>query len=82
MADEVTTNGNGNGRVRWKNRRRMAWTSLISIIVMTFFILFTDAISVEKLKVLGEVITWFYFCMSSIIGFYMGATTFAYLKGK
>ncbi len=80
MADEVTTNGNG--RIRWKNRRRMAWTSLISIIVITFFILFTDAISIEKLKVLGEVITWFYFCMSSIIGFYMGATTFAYLKGK
>lgn len=81
MADEVT-NGNGNGKIRWKNRRRMAWVSLISMLVVTFFMLFTDAISVEKLKVLGEVITWFYFCMSSIIGFYMGATTFAYLKGK
>lgn len=76
--NEVTTNGNG--RLRWKNRRRMAWVSLISMIVVTFFILFTDAISVEKLKIVGEVITWFYFAMASIIGAYMGFTTWASRK--
>lgn len=67
-------------KVRWQNRRRMAWTALISMVLFTFFILFSNCIPVEKLKVLSDVITWFYFSMSSIIGFYMGATTFAYLK--
>ena len=78
MADEVTTNGHG--RIRWKNRRRMAWVSLISMIVLTFFIFFTDAISIEKIKVLGEVITWYYFASASIVGAYMGFTTWASRK--
>lgn len=81
MADEVT-NGNGNGKIRWKNRRRMAWVSLISMLVVTFFMLFTDAISVEKLKIVGDVVIWFYFSMASIIGFYMGATTWASIKKR
>ena len=75
---EVTTNGNG--KIRWKNRRRMAWVSLISILVVTFFMLFTDAVSVEKLKIVGDVVTWFYFSMASIIGAYMGFTTWASRK--
>lgn len=75
---QVTTNANG--KVRWKNRRRMAWVSLISMIVVTFFILFTNAVSIEKLKVLGEVITWYYFASASVVGAYMGFTTWASRK--
>ena len=76
MADTEDTT-NGNGKVRWKNRRRMAWVSLISMLFITFLIFFTDAVSVEKLRVLREVITWFYFSCASIIGAYMGFTTWA-----
>lgn len=67
---------------RWKNRRRMAWLSLMSIIVITLLILLTDLVSIERLKVLSEVITWFYFCCASVIGAYMGFTTWANMKGK
>ncbi len=67
---------------RWKNRRRMAWSSLISMIFVTAMILFTDTVEIERLKVLSEVITWFYFSCASIIGAYMGFTTYANIKGK
>ena len=65
---------------RWANRRRMAWLSLISMIGITVLILFTELVSVERLDVLGEVITWFYFCCASVIGAYMGFTTWASIK--
>lgn len=64
-------------RARWKNRRRMAWFSLISMIGITILILFTDLVPVARLSILSEVITWFYFCCASVIGAYMGFTTWA-----
>lgn len=66
---------------KWSNRRRMAWISLISMILLTFCILFTELVSIERLKVLSDVITWFYFSCISVIGFYMGATSWASVKG-
>jgi len=66
---------------RWKNRRRMAWISLISMLLITALIFFTNLVEIERLKVLTEVITWFYFSCASIIGAYMGFTTWA-SKGK
>lgn len=76
---ETNGNGNGNGngltRIRWKNRRRMAWVSLISMLIVTILVLFY--IPEERLKILSEVITWFYFSMASVIGCYMGFTTWA-----
>ena len=84
--DQVPAETNGDDlsllSKRWKNRRRMAWMSLISMTIITFLILFTNFVSVERLAVLGEVITWYYFCSASIIGMYMGATTWASIKGK
>lgn len=68
-------------KIRWQNRRRMAWTSLSSIIVFTGLIFFTDLVPVEKLKVLTEVITWYYFSCATVIGAYMGFTTYASVKG-
>lgn len=77
MAEEVTkTNGNGNTAVRWQNRRRMAWISMIAIIVVTILLLF-GPIENERLKVISEPLTWFYLSTASIIGAYMGFTTYA-----
>jgi hypothetical protein len=73
------TNTPQNGTVRWTNRRRMAWTSLIAMIVVTLLCLFV--VSESRLTILAEVLTWFYFCMVSIIGSYMGMTTWASIKG-
>jgi polyferredoxin len=58
---------------RWKNRRRMAYIALFSIIVVTFLLLYH--ISPEKIKVLENIITWFYITMGSIIGAYVGFST-------
>lgn len=73
MTEEVT---NGNGKERWKNRRRMAWTCLIAILVVTLLMFFAP-VEVERLKVISEAITWFYFASASIIGAYMGFTTWS-----
>lgn len=65
---------------RWENRRRMAWMSLVSIIAVTILILFTDLVPESRLQILSEVITWFYFSLASVIGAYMGFTTWASVK--
>lgn len=70
---------NGNGKIRWKNRRRMAWLSLISIIGLMGLLL-TDVIPVERIHALKEPITWFFFAAASIIGAYMGFTTWSSKK--
>ena len=71
MAEEVT-----DGNLRWKNRRRMAWTSLIAILVVTLLMFFAP-VEIERLKVISEAITWFYFAAASIIGAYMGFTSWS-----
>jgi polyferredoxin len=63
--------------VRFNNRRRMAWIALFAILVVTTLLLFF--IPVEKINALGSVITWFYMAMTTIVGTYMGATTYAYV---
>ena len=83
MSEEVQeTNGNDKALMlrRWKNRRRMAWVSLLSMTLITFLILFTNLVPEKRLEVLSEVITWYYFCSASIIGAYMGFTTWASKK--
>jgi len=86
MSDDIPAEENGGDydltKRRWQNRRRMAWVSLLSMIIVTYMILFTNLVSVERLGVLSEVITWYYFCSASVIGMYMGATTWASIKGK
>jgi len=66
-------------KLRWKNRRRMAWLSLITMIAVTFILLFAP-IPEARIKVLSEPITWSYFALASVIGAYMGFTTWASRK--
>jgi branched-subunit amino acid transport protein len=65
---------------RWQNRRRMAWLSLISMTIITYLILFTNLVPNEKMKILGDVITWYYFCSVSVVGAYMGVTAWTTKK--
>lgn len=65
---------------RWKNRRRMAWTALVAILCVTYLALFK--VPLERLAVLKEVITWFYFVMGSIVGAYVGFATLDDIKSK
>ncbi|GAG81448.1 unnamed protein product [marine sediment metagenome] len=65
-------------KVRWRHRRRMAWTALIYFIIKTLLLLFF--VDVEKIKVLTEPLAWSYFSAAAIVGTYMGAATFEYIK--
>ncbi len=66
-------------RNKWRGRRLMGKISLYSMIVVTFLLLF-GPIPDSRLTILAEPITWFYFSMTSIIGAYMGFTTWASKK--
>ena len=66
-------------RNKWRGRRTMARVSLWSMIIMAFVLLFAP-IPDERLKILADPITWFFFSMTSVIGAYMGFTTWASKK--
>ena len=54
----------------------MAWIALFAMIIFTA-ILLTPAISNDKITALNSVLSSFYFAMASVIGAYMGFTTWA-----
>jgi hypothetical protein len=61
---------------RFKNRRRMAWLAMGAMVSFTA-ILLTPYIDNERIKVLDGVFCAFYLAMASIVGAYMGFTTWA-----
>jgi len=65
-------------RSKWRSRRKMAWIALLAEILVTVA-LFVAPIEEKRISIISEAIIWFYFSMSSIIGFYMGSTTWAYV---
>ena len=71
-------------KIKWENRRKMAWTSLIAIIAQTIILIFAppSILSPEKIAVIKEPLTWAYMCESAVILAYMGFTTLAYMKDK
>ncbi len=66
-------NTSPNQKSRWKNRRRMAWVALVSILVVTILAFFV--VTESRLKLLGDVINMFYLSMASIVGAYVGFAT-------
>ena len=61
-------------KLRWRNRRKMAWIALISILAVTILAFFV--VEESRLKLLGDVINMFYLSMASIVGAYVGFATF------
>lgn len=61
---------------KFKNRRRMAWSAMISMIFFTG-ILLTNFVTIDRLKAIDSVIEMFYIAMASVVGAYMGFTTWA-----
>jgi len=61
---------------RFKNRRRMAWLAMWSMVATTV-IMMTDFIDIERLKAIDNVIEMYYIAMASVVGAYMGFTTWA-----
>lgn len=66
-------------QTRFKNRRRMGWLAIGSMVAFTG-ILLTPIVDVERIQALDEVFSVFYLAMASIVGAYMGFTTWASKK--
>lgn len=80
MADtNISVDPSADSSDLWKNRRRMGYIALISMIVATAYAM-SPWIELDRLKALESVITWFYTAMASIIASYMGFTTWAYIR--
>ena len=80
---EAQVNNDPYDKKKWENRRRMAWTSLTMMILLTLALigtaLFTD-IDMQRLKPIAEPLAWSYLGFTSVIGAYMGFTTYASVK--
>lgn len=82
-ADRETNNPfeDPNHPTRWVHRRRMAYASLISIFIVTAYLLSTW-VDNERINALSDIIEWFYFSMASIVGAYMGFASWSALRGR
>lgn len=63
---------------QWKNRRWMAWVSLISILIFTGAGLFY--VPTETLEAASNLLSWYYMTASTIVVTYMGLSTYASLQ--
>jgi len=66
-------------RAKWSGRRKMAWVSLISMVLLTIILLFAP-ISETRLSTLQEPLIWSYFCFTGVIAAYMGSTVIPNLR--
>jgi len=62
-----------------RNRKRMAWLSLLSCIVVVLLMMFV--VDESRLGLLGDVMTWFFLIMGSIVGTYIGFSSIS-VDGK
>ena len=79
ISGKIKSNGEVS-KVRWKNRRRMAWISLFALIAqiaLSLIVIVATDIPVERIKVLAEMMSWPSLAFASVIGAYMGFTTWA-----
>lgn len=69
--------------VKWKNRGRMAWTSVCANIILVLLVLFT--VPNDKLKIVLPLIETFTLANVAVVFAYMGTTTLPWInifKGK
>lgn len=68
-------------RLRWKNRRRMAWISLTSMILVTLLLILLP-IPTETLVILSNIVPYFYFGCVGVIAAYMGSSVWGQIRIK
>ena len=61
-------------------QRRMAWISMIAMILFTVIVMIPGIIPESRLKLLGDLSALFYIGMAGVVGAYMGMT--AYMSRK
>jgi hypothetical protein len=65
---------------RWRNRRHMAWTSLIFLIFVGLWAMFIAKES--RLTAIHEILSSIIFANASVVGVYMGLATWAQIGKK
>lgn len=65
---------------RWKHRRRMAYSALVSIFIVIYISLYGD-VSDVRLKTVAEILTMFIMSMTAVVGAYVGFSTWGNKKG-
>jgi hypothetical protein len=67
----------------WKNRRRMAYISLLSMIASIACVIFMSytSVSSERIKIVVDLLQVYYVTSSSIIAAYIGFSTWSMTKG-
>lgn len=65
---------------QWRNRRRMAWTSLISILFVIGLALLY--ITPDRLKSAENILNWYFITCAGIVGAYMGTSVWAQMTRK
>lgn len=66
---------------RWANRRKLAFMAFYAMIVLTV-VLLTKWIPDSRVDNLQDLFGWIYISFSSIVGSYMGLSTWNSMKGK
>ena len=61
-------------------QRRMAWISMVAMILFTVVVMIPGFIPETRLKLLGDLSALFYIGMAGVVGAYMGMT--AYMSRK
>ena len=61
-------------------QRRMAWISMVAMILFTTIVMIPGFIPETRLKLLGDLSALFYIGMAGVVGAYMGMT--AYMSRK
>jgi hypothetical protein len=67
------------GNYTWKHRRRFAYMAFFTMIVATGLCFFW--VDESRLDKLDTIITWLYMACASIVGAYMGFSTYASVNG-
>lgn len=63
---------------RWRGRQYMAWVAMAAMILSTTAMMFW--VPETRMDKLADVVTWFYAAMSSVVGAYLGTTTWAFIS--
>jgi cation transport ATPase len=62
---------------RWKTKRRMSWVALAAMILATAAMFFF--VPQQRMAALDSVISWFYMATTTIIGAYIGTSTWEHI---
>jgi hypothetical protein len=67
-------------RRKWRNRRRMAWVAVFSMVAETAVLIYVasfTSVDMQRFSTISEPLAWSYFGFLSVVGAYMGFTTWA-----